>query len=97
MLSKPIAKLAEMQSREGLKDREMAKLLGCSRQLWQMTRTGKIPLGNTMLECISRNFPGLHKDVLKFLSRNGDKSSRNADKNPIVKRFFTGLLGRLGK
>ena len=96
MLSKPIATLIGMQNREGLTDREMAERLGCSRQLWQMTRTGRIPLSNTITRCISKNFPELNKEVLKFLARDGDGLSSDVIKNPL-KRFFVGLVERIRK
>ena len=105
MQSKPIAKLIEIQTRVGLTDKEMAGSLGCSRQLWQMTRSGKIPLGNTMTKCISKNFPELHQDIIYFLAQSADKSSRAGDKNPLkplsepqgrgLKKFCVELLGRM--
>jgi len=70
-----------------------------------MTRTGKIPPGNTIVKCISKNFPELHKDILKFLVQDGDGLSRKGAQNPPkqpseaqgwgLKRFFVGLLGRV--
>jgi len=96
MLGKTIAKLTEIQRGEGLTDKEMAKRLGCSRQLWQMTRTEKVPLSNTILKCISKNFPELNKDVLNFLSCDGDGLSSNVINNPL-KRFLVGLLARIRK
>ena len=96
MQGKPIAKLTEIQREAGLTDKEMAKRLGCSRQLWQMTRTGRIPLSNTITRCISKNFPELSRDVLKFLSCDGDGLSSSVINNPL-KRFCVGLLARLRK
>jgi len=104
MQGKPIAKLIDIQVREELTDREMAERLGCSRQLWQMTRTGKIPPSNTIIKCISQNFPELHQDILNFLAQDGDRLSKEGAQNPPkqpseaqgrgLKRFCVGLLGR---
>ena len=107
MLSKPIAKLSEIQNKGELTDTEMAERLGCSRQLWQMTRTGRIPLSNTIIRCITKNFPDLHQDVIYFLAQDGDRLSQKGDRNPLrqpsepqgggLKRFCVGLLRRIKK
>ncbi|MBA7472477.1 hypothetical protein ES707_07804 [subsurface metagenome] len=101
-----VSKLRGIQVREGLSDGEMAKQLCCSRQLYQMTRTSKIPLGNKILRGISATFPELQKDVIYFLSNNDKKLSNHA-KYPLrqpsepqgrgLKRFFVELLGRIRK
>jgi len=102
MLSKPIVKLSELQDKGELTDTEMAERLGCSRQLWQMTRTGRIPLSNTIIKCITRNFPDLQQDVIYFLAQDGDKLSQKGDRDAPrqpseaqgrgLKRFCVGLL-----
>jgi transcriptional regulator with XRE-family HTH domain len=63
-------KIREIQVKKGLSDREMAEKLGCSRQLYQMARTGKIPLRHKILKGISLAFPELQGDILIFLSTN---------------------------
>lgn len=95
-------KVRTIQLREQLSDREMGQLLGVSRQLYQMTRSGKIPPGNRILKGISATFPELQQDVIYFLSNDADKSSGDATKNPLkptseaqgrgLKRFFVGLM-----
>jgi len=105
-MSELTGKLKYMQVHEGLTDKEMAIRLGCSRQLYQMTRTGKIPPGNKILRGISAAFPELQQDVIYFLSRNDNRLSTNAN-NPLrqpsgaqergLKRLLVGLLGRLRK
>ena len=105
MQSKPIAKLVELQVKGELTDREMAERLGCSRQLWQMTRSGRTPLGKTMAKCITRNFSELNQDIIYFLAQSADKLSNEGDRNPLsqlsepqgrgIKRFFVELLGRI--
>lgn len=72
-----------------------------------MTRTGKTPLSNTIIRGISESFPELHKDLIKFLSNDGDRLAEDVSKNPLkatsepqgrgLKRFFGRLLGRLRK
>jgi len=105
-MSELISKLQYIQANEGLADKEMARRLGCSRQLYQMTRTGKIPPGNKILKGISIAFPELQQDVIYFLSNNDNVLSNNV-KNPLtqpsepqgwgLKRLLVGLLGRLRK
>jgi len=105
-LSELIGKLKYMQVQEGLTDKEMAIRLGCSRQLYQMTRTGKVPPGNKIIKGISTSFPELQQDVIYFLSNNDNRMSDNAN-NPLkctsepqgrgLKGFLVGLLGRIRK
>jgi len=90
-----IGKLRGIQVREGLNDEEMGKRLGCSRQTYNSTRLGKIPLGMKILKGISPAFPELKQDVEIFLSRDANNCPVNAN-NP-VKRFFVGLLERIRK
>jgi len=97
-----VKKLRDIQVMRGLSDIGMAKRLGCSRQLWQMTRTNKILPGKKVVAGISSAFPELHRDVIYFLSNN-DKKLSNYANNPLratsqpqgrgLKRFFVGLLG----
>jgi len=106
MIPKVIGRLRDIQLSKRLADMEMARQLGCSRQLYQMTRSGKIPLGNKILKGILTTFPELEQDVIYFLSSNDKKLSDNA-KNPLkqpsepqgwgLKRFCVGLLGRIRK
>ena len=44
-----VAILRQIQKEKGLTDAGMAILIGCSRQLYQMTRTGKIKAGGKVL------------------------------------------------
>lgn len=59
-----LEKLIEKQKTEGLSDKEFAKRLDISRQLWAGTRTGHIPLGMKVLAGVAREFPSLADDVL---------------------------------
>ena len=109
MSSKSIAnltgKLRDLQIESGLTDKQMAQQLDCIRQLWQMTRTGKTPLGIKILKGIAKNLPGLHQDIIYFLAQDGDKLSWNGDRIPLkqhseaqgraLKKFCMGLLERI--
>ena len=59
--------LREIQQLEALTDQEIADRIGCSRQLYNMTRTGKISVGYKILEGAVRAFPELEKPALYFL------------------------------
>lgn len=81
MESQIIHKLKSVQAEKGLSDKEMAQRLGCSRQLYQMARTGKIPLGHKIIKGISVAFPELQADILIFLSESANKLSDEAKEN----------------
>jgi len=60
----PVAEVVEMQKKYGYTDRQMADLLGCSRVLYQRTRTGKIEAGGAFL-----------RGMLRLLSPEANRSS----------------------
>jgi len=43
-------KVTKIQNSDGYSDQQMAEKIGCSRPLYQRTRTGKIPVGGTFLK-----------------------------------------------
>jgi len=43
-------KMVQMQDSHGYSDQQMADKIGCSRPLYQRTRTGRIPVGGTFLK-----------------------------------------------
>jgi imidazoleglycerol-phosphate dehydratase len=45
-----LSKVIQLQNGRGYSDQEMAEKIGCSRPLYQRTRTGKIPVGGTFLK-----------------------------------------------
>ena len=45
-----LRKIVQLQSNRGYSDQQMAERIGCSRPLYQRTRTGKIPVGGTFLK-----------------------------------------------
>lgn len=45
-----LAKIVQMQQKQGFSDQQMARKIGCSRPLYQRTRTGKIPVGGRFLK-----------------------------------------------
>ena len=99
-MSKIVGKLREIQLARGLTDMQMAQRLNCSRQNYQKTRTGEIPLGIKILKGISVAFPELQGDVIYFLSNGANKLPDNATKNPSfqgLKSFCARLLARIRK
>jgi imidazoleglycerol-phosphate dehydratase len=64
MIMNPVAEAIEIQKRYGYSDQQMADLLGCSRVLYQRTRTGKIEAGGAFL-----------KGMLRLLSPEANRSS----------------------
>ena len=45
-----LAKIVQLQQKLGFSDQQMATKIGCSRPLYQRTRTGRIPLGGRFLK-----------------------------------------------
>ncbi len=45
-----LGKIIQIQEKQGYSDHQMAEKIGCSRPLYQRTRTGKIPVGGTFLK-----------------------------------------------
>src|SRR4030066_15966 len=45
-----LQKIVQLQKSEGYSDQKMAGKIGCSRPLYQRTRTGRIPMGGTFLK-----------------------------------------------
>lgn len=90
-------KLSEIQGHYNFTDNDMAHRLGCSRQLYQMTRTGKVKLGHKILAGIIKAFPELSWDALYFLSSSADITTQREGitinfRNPFVKYRSSGIL-----
>ncbi len=45
-----LQKIIQLQESNGFSDQKMAEKIGCSRPLYQRTRTGRIPMGGTFLK-----------------------------------------------
>jgi imidazoleglycerol-phosphate dehydratase len=45
-----LQRIIELQNKQGFSDQQMAEKIGCSRPLYQRTRTQKIPMGGTFLK-----------------------------------------------
>ena len=64
-----LAKIINMQESLELSDQQMADKIGCSRPLYQRTRTGKIPVGGTFLKgamkLMSSEVADVRKSVIK--------------------------------
>jgi len=74
-----VDQLTGIQNRYEYTDQEMADLIGCSRQLYQKTRTGKIPLGNKILRGAVKAFPELYVYAYIFLTDGADIKTEIAD------------------
>lgn len=75
-----IGTLTALQKWQGLTDKEMADRIGCSRQLYQMTRTGKVPVGLTILRGSVAAFPELQEmAAVYFLRTNADIQTKIPD------------------
>jgi transcriptional regulator with XRE-family HTH domain len=48
-LNEVLEKVVQLQHSKGYTDEQMAAKIGCSRPLYQRTRTGKVPVGGTFL------------------------------------------------
>jgi imidazoleglycerol-phosphate dehydratase len=66
-LSDILEKVVKLQNSRGYTDEQMAARIGCSRPLYQRTRTGKIPVGSAFL-----------RGALKLISEEGGGGSRSA-------------------
>lgn len=72
--------LVTIQRREDLSDEVMAGKVGCARQLYHATRTGKVPLGWTVFKGACRAFPlELCEHALIFLTGDADILTKLAD------------------
>jgi imidazoleglycerol-phosphate dehydratase len=64
-----LAKIVQLQQKQGLSDQQMARKLGCSRPLYQRTRTGRIPVGGRFLKgamkLVNEEAPAGRKSVYK--------------------------------
>jgi imidazoleglycerol-phosphate dehydratase len=49
-VSEVLDKIVKIQNSRGYSDQQMSEKIGCSRPLYQRTRTGKIPVGGTFLK-----------------------------------------------
>ena len=68
-----ITSLAKHQKKLGLNNTEFARLLGISRQLWEMIKRGKRNIGVSLLRGVAQAFPELDGQILDFLrSRSTD-------------------------
>lgn len=64
-----LGKIVQLQQKQGYSDQQMAKRIGCSRPLYQRTRTGRIPIGGRFLKgamkLLTSEAPTGRKSVLK--------------------------------
>jgi imidazoleglycerol-phosphate dehydratase len=64
-----LSKIVQLQQKQGLSDNQMARKIGCSRPLYQRTRTGRIPIGGRFLKgamkLMAAEMPVGRKSILK--------------------------------
>src|SRR4030065_219670 len=58
-----LKKIIRLQESNAYSDQQMAEKIGCSRPLYQRTRTGKIPVGGTFLKGALKLLASQIKDV----------------------------------
>jgi imidazoleglycerol-phosphate dehydratase len=66
-----LQKIVQFQESKGFSDQQMAAKIGCSRPLYQRTRTGRIPMGGTFLKGAM--------NLLESLAMEGRKSAVKRD------------------
>lgn len=59
-------------------DIQFAKRLGIPRSTWQLTRTGRKPIGQTVARAAVRCFPELTPDAISFLLFNATVATADA-------------------
>lgn len=64
-----LQKLTDKQKKLEMTDAVFAAKLGVSRQLWQFTRTERMPIGQKVIAGTCRAFPEMIPDVLIFLGK----------------------------
>ncbi len=74
-----LTELLAIQKKEHLTDKEIATKIGCSRQLYQMTRTEKIPLGFKILQGAVRTYPELQRSAIYLWMHSANKTTETAD------------------
>lgn len=57
-------------------DYAFAKRLGITRPLWQLTRTGRLQIGITLLKAIARTYPDIHQDIINFLKDSAGEEAK---------------------
>jgi hypothetical protein len=81
-----VNKLVEIQEEEELSDTQMADVIGCSRQIYQATRTGNIPAGQTVLKGVLKTFPQLKE--LSFQSMANGKDIEKISLLDAIKKML---------
>ena len=81
-----VKKVVDMQKRGGYTDQQMADMIGCSRPLYQRTRTGKIPAGgrflNGAIALLSSKVEGNRSSVVNRKTKETDINLKlNIDSN----------------
>jgi imidazoleglycerol-phosphate dehydratase len=61
-----LKKVVQLQDRSGYTDQQMAGKIGCSRPLYQRTRTGRVPVGGTFLKGAMKLLAGATPNLRKY-------------------------------
>jgi imidazoleglycerol-phosphate dehydratase len=70
-----LKKIVHIQNSRGYSDQQMAEKIGCSRPLYQRTRTGKIPVGGTFLKGAMKLLASLATEGRKSVIRRETKET----------------------
>lgn len=79
-----LRKLIEKQRSLGLSDRQFAARLRIPRSTWQLTRTGKVPLGPRVARAAQAAFPEFAPDAIYFLLSGGTELTSSASQRDTV-------------
>lgn len=73
-----LSKLVTRQREKGMSDADFAALLGVPRSTWQLTRSGRVPLGRRVALAAQRAFGDLSPEVIYFLLSDASEGARDA-------------------
>ena len=63
-----LERLVTIQKARGLTDSQFAELLDIPRSTWQLTRSGAMNPGLTVIKAVRRAFPELEEAILAYLA-----------------------------
>lgn len=79
-----LEKLRQLQSSMALNDGDFAAQLDVPRSTWQLTRTGRVPLGQKIARAAARRFPDLAADaVALFLASDAPECSDATEQSTL--------------
>ena len=72
---KVLQQIIQLQNSNGYSDQQMADKIGCSRPLYQRTRTGRIPMGGTFIRGAMKVLAEMNKDRRKTIIKRVTKET----------------------